>query len=320
MRYTYKWGYTYELNKMGDLQKKILGHMLECTSELENTNHISKALGLAQPTIFKSIRLLEKERYVQTRQENPHGIRTLKLTDKGVTAALLAGEEKNKIYSYLQRRAPSSNILLLMNILKDRNDLDSEWMKSFIGYMLYQKQSTNKSDKKITKELIATLIAGPKNHYVDASKLRRILGPDEIFWLVEELQHKIKYINSIINQLVSEEPNQSKSKRGIILFESPAKIEQLLSEQPSKNKSIFELKLRQPKFANTKVLKSILEKLYSTSAEQQIDSTKDEEFYAYFSELSEALNAYMPSDQLKLQVNQENRELSITPIIKASKE
>jgi hypothetical protein len=186
--------------------------------------------------------------------------------------------------------------------------------------MLYQKQSTNKSDKKITKELIATLIAGPKNHYVDASKLRRILGPDEIFWLVEELQHKIKYINSIINQLVSEEPNQSKSKRGIILFESPAKIEQLLSEQPSKNKSIFELKLRQPKFANTKVLKSILEKLYSTSAEQQIDSTKDEEFYAYFSELSEALNAYMPSDQLKLQVNQENRELSITPIIKASKE
>ena len=93
---------------MGDLQKKILGHMLECTSELENTNHISKALGLAQPTIFKCIRLLEKEKYVQTRQENPHGIRTLKLTDKGVALLYLLGKKKTRSIPILNegRRHP----------------------------------------------------------------------------------------------------------------------------------------------------------------------------------------------------------------------
>src|SRR6185437_12706375 len=89
-----------------------------------------------QPTIFKSIRLLEKLKYVQTRQENPRGIRTLKLTDKGIAAALLAGEDKAKIYSYLERCAPSSLYFLLMNILFDKNDLDTEWMRLIIQHIM----------------------------------------------------------------------------------------------------------------------------------------------------------------------------------------
>jgi len=48
------------------------------------------------------------------------------------------------------------------------------------------------------KELTATLIVGPKNDYVDASKLRRILGRDEIFWLVGELRNKIKYASKLL--------------------------------------------------------------------------------------------------------------------------
>jgi len=86
---------------------------------------------------------LEKDNFIQSKQEFQLGKRTLTLTDKGTAVALFSGNEKDKVYSYLQRRAPSSNIILLMNILRDRNDLDSEWMKLFIEYMLYQKQRIN---------------------------------------------------------------------------------------------------------------------------------------------------------------------------------
>src|SRR5689334_16761349 len=286
---------------MGDLQEKILSHMIDCTSESENTNHISKVLGLSQSTVFESILLLEKGKYVQTQQEYLRGRRMLTLTDKGIAAALFSGNAKDKIYSYLKRRAPSSDILWLMNILRNRNDLDNEWIKSFIGYMLCQKERINESNENIMKELIATLIGGPMNDYVDVSKLRKILGPDEIFWLVEVLKNKIKYTNSIIDQLMSEQPNETKSKPGIILLQSPAKLEQLFSEQSRKDKSILKIESTQPKFANTKALKSILDKFYSTSAEKQKDTTNEQEYYVHLNVLFELLNTCMPSDQLKLQ-------------------
>jgi len=263
--------------------------------------------------------LLEKGKYVQTQQEYLRGRRMLTLTDKGIAAALFSGNAKDKIYSYLKRRTPSSDILWLMNILRNRNDLDNDWIKSFIGYMLCQKERINESNGNIMKELIATLIVGPMNDYVDVSKLRKILGPDEIFWLVEVLKNKIKYTNSIIDQLMSEQPNETKSKPGIILLQGPAEMEQLFSKQSRKDKSILKIESTQPKFANTKALKSILDKFYSTSAEKQKDTTNKQEYYVHLNELFESLNTCIPSDQLKLQINKTDRELSITPIIRASK-
>ncbi|HEY7570096.1 MAG TPA: LysR family transcriptional regulator [Nitrososphaeraceae archaeon] len=312
------------MHKLGSLQEKIIEHMVECPLESENTNHIGKALGLSQPAVFKSIQSLEKDNFILTKQEIHRGKRTLTLTDKGAAAALFSGNEKDNIYSYLQRHAPSSNILLLMSILKDLNDLDSEWIKSFIESMLYQKQRINESGEKIMKELIAALIVGPKNDYVDASKLRRILGAEEKLWLIEALRNKVKYTNSIVNQLMSEEPNETTSKPGIIsiqnLFETPGKSKQLELEEPSKVKSIFKIKLRQPKSANTNALKAILDKLYSTSTEMQKDTTNKQVYYVRWNELSKSLNVFMPSDQVKLQVNKADKEMTITPIIKASEE
>ena len=281
---------------MGDLQKKILGHMLECTSELENTNHISKALGLAQPTIFKSIQLLEKEKYVQTRQENPHGIRTLKLTDKGVAAALVAGEEKDNIYSYLQRRAPSSSMLLLMNIVKDRNDLNSEWMRLFIEHMLCQEQELNESDEKKKEELIAALIAGPQDSFIDANKLRRFLERYEIFRLIEMLRNKIKSTNSIIDQLMSEETNEAKPKPTIMSYRQPRQIFKITG-----------LKLKVG-------LKN------SIPAEIQKCSANEMESDIYRVDLSKLLEALegTQSDKLRIRVNKTDGEMSITPIPKST--
>ena len=97
-----------------------------------------------------------------------------------------------------------------MDIVKDKHDLNSEWMRLFIEHMLCQEQKLNESDEKKKVELIAALIVGPKNGFVDARKLRRYLERDEIFPLIEMLRNKIKYTNSIIDQLMSEETNEAK--------------------------------------------------------------------------------------------------------------
>ena len=194
------------------LQEKIIEHMVECPLESENTNHIGKALDLSQPTVFKSVHLLEQENYIQTEQDYRRGRRTLKLTDKGVAAALISGKGKDKIYSYLQRRAPSSYMLMLMNMVKDRSDLSSEWMRLFIEYMLNRTQKTNELNEKMAEELIATLIVGPKNVFVDAKKLRSILARDQITWLICMLRNKIVSTNSLIDQLTIEESNKEKQK------------------------------------------------------------------------------------------------------------
>lgn len=190
------------MEKLGSLQEKIIEHMVGCPLESENTNHIGKILGLSQPTVFKSIRSLEKDNFIQTKQEFQRGKRTITLTDKGAAAALFSGNEKDKIYAYLRRRLPSSSIILLMDIIKDKNDLDTEWMRLFIEYILSQEQKINESSKMKKEELIATLIACPRNSFVDVKKIRRLLERDEIFCLIEMLRNKIKSTNSIIDRLL----------------------------------------------------------------------------------------------------------------------
>ena len=96
-----------------------------------------------------------------------------------------------------------------MNIIKDRNDSDTEWMRLFIEHMLCQEQMINESDEKKKEELIAALIVGPKNGFVDASKIRRFLERDNILWLIAMLVNKIKLTNSIIDRLMSEETKRN---------------------------------------------------------------------------------------------------------------
>jgi DNA-binding PadR family transcriptional regulator len=295
-------GYTlYQLDKLGKLQKKIIGHMLECTSELENTNHIGKIFGLSQPAIFKSIRLLENENLVQTKQKYVRGRRILTLTDKGAAAALLSGEEKNRIYDYLKRHAPSSFLLLLMNIIKDKNDLNSEWMRLFIEHMLCQEQKLNESDEKKKEELIATLIVGPKNGFVDASKIRRFLERDNILWLIAMLANKIKLTNSIIDRLMSEKPNEAKPKPEVRFW-------QQISDQFTSKLSDDELK--------SAIIKSMTNTFYS-SADIRKDTSKEMVVDFRAKAFYEGL-INMHSDLLRLRVNKADGEVTITPIPKGT--
>ena len=271
----------------------FFGILLRITS-----SHIGKALGLSQPTIFKSIQSLENDKFIQTRQEYQRGKRTLTLTDKGGAVAPFSGNEKGRIHSYLQRRAPSSTLLLLMDIVKDKNDLNSEWMRLFIEHMLCQEQKLNESDEKKKEELIATLIVGPKNGFVDARKLRRLLERSVILRLIEMLRNKIKSTNSIIDQLMSEETNEPKPKPTIMSNRQPLqifKITGLKSKVGLKNSILAEI------LKDT--TKEMVSDIYRVGLSKLLETLEDEK-----------------SDQLRLQVNKADGEMSITPISKRTDE
>jgi hypothetical protein len=103
--------------QLGKLQQRILKHMFECNGHggghpYESVNHIAKALGAAQPTIFKSVRLLIKDNYLISQKVIPlygkrklfrsfGGIRELYLTDKGAATAVILGVTYSQFeYSY----------------------------------------------------------------------------------------------------------------------------------------------------------------------------------------------------------------------------
>jgi hypothetical protein len=50
---------------------------------------------------------------------------------------------------------------------------------------LCQEQKTKESDEKSREELIATLIAGPVNSFVDVKKLRKLLERDKRIRLID---------------------------------------------------------------------------------------------------------------------------------------
>jgi len=77
-------------------------------------------------------------------------------------------------------------------------------------------------------------------------------------------------------------------------------LEQLESEEPSKAKSI--IRVGQPKIANAKNPRSILDKFYSTSVEKQKVTSDDQEYYVFWNDLSRMLKTHIQSDQLRLQV------------------
>ena len=52
-----------------------------------------------------------------------------------------------------------------MDIVKDKHDLNSEWMRLFIEHMLCQEQKLNESDEKKKVELIADFNSWSKERF-----------------------------------------------------------------------------------------------------------------------------------------------------------
>jgi DNA-binding MarR family transcriptional regulator len=145
-------GYTDEL---GELQQRILKHIFECTSKSENASHIAKSLGLAQPTVFKSIKSLLQENYLESQQKAKRTEKTLTLTDKGAaTAVVTLGATFDQFENHYKRQR-HSDIQMMLQLIKrifktpEKRDL---FIKKSMEYAFKNKYFEGTTIRQLTEE------------------------------------------------------------------------------------------------------------------------------------------------------------------------
>jgi hypothetical protein len=90
--------------ELGEVQQKILRHFFDCKDkEPESVSHISMKLGLLQPSVYRSVDLLIKEKYLIKEGQYTHGEKELIVTGKGAAAAVLLGITNDHLIDYFRR-------------------------------------------------------------------------------------------------------------------------------------------------------------------------------------------------------------------------
>jgi hypothetical protein len=95
---------SYKMIELGEVQQKILRHFFDCKDkEPESVSHISMKLGLLQPSVYRSVDLLIKEKYLIKEGQYTHGEKELIVTGKGAAAAVLLGITNDHLIDYFRR-------------------------------------------------------------------------------------------------------------------------------------------------------------------------------------------------------------------------
>jgi hypothetical protein len=80
------------LEHLRDLQQKILKHLLGCNNEgVESSSHIARTLHAHQPAVHRSVNALMKKEYLVKEKKCVQWAKSVILTSKGATAAVLLG-------------------------------------------------------------------------------------------------------------------------------------------------------------------------------------------------------------------------------------
>jgi DNA-binding MarR family transcriptional regulator len=142
-----------DYTKLGDLQQKILKHIFTCKSKTENTTHIAKSLGLAQPTVRKSVESLIKEGYLNARQEHKRAKKILGLTPTGAASVMALGVTFEEIERWARRsNLGKADFAALENVKRVITDphIRDLWYQKCMQYALKNNYFENNKIKNLT--------------------------------------------------------------------------------------------------------------------------------------------------------------------------
>jgi hypothetical protein len=178
--------------ELGEVQQKILRHFFDCKDkEPESVSHISMKLGLLQPSVYRSVDLLIKEKYLIKEGQYTHGEKELIVTEKGAAAAVLLGITNDHLIDYFRKlkrkySSPSDEIQNLQHLIDDEVQFFQHFKQMIIG-------KPDKQDLLIRKMMEYFL----KNNYFDESGNAKRLSPDEFKMLLTYVA--IAYHNALGN-------------------------------------------------------------------------------------------------------------------------
>jgi hypothetical protein len=106
---------SYNPLELGEVQQKILKHFFECGEKLENVSHISKALGVLQPSVQRSVGELIKNHYLIRDTEYAKGKKQLLVTEKGAAAAIFLGINLDQLETFSKKHHLNASLSFLQN-------------------------------------------------------------------------------------------------------------------------------------------------------------------------------------------------------------
>jgi predicted transcriptional regulator len=102
----------YSVLRLSTAQEKILKHFFECSVVApEGVSHISRSIGLLQPSVHRSVSSLIKSGYIikentRTRKKGKMSFeKPLYVTEKGAAAAVVLGVTLDQLENYLNKFA-----------------------------------------------------------------------------------------------------------------------------------------------------------------------------------------------------------------------
>ena len=193
------------ISELGDVQRKILRHFFKCKDTgPESVSHISKEIGILQPSVYRSAIVLINNKYLLKENVYTVGEKTLILTEKGAAAAVLLGITNDQLMDYfkkIRRDYPSArdnvqffqqfNQMTNIREPRKRDVLIRKMMEYLLKYNYFNELGSAKIPPDEFKKLLT---------YV-AIEYRNILGkPRTISDIVKQYGLDKKQLIDILNQ------------------------------------------------------------------------------------------------------------------------
>jgi hypothetical protein len=195
----------YISSELGDVQRKILKHFFKCKDTgPESVSHISKEIGILQPSVYRSANVLIKNKYLLKENVYTVGKKTLISTEKGAAAAVLLGITNDQLIYYfkkIRRDYPSArdNVQFFhqfnqMISIREPGKRDV-LIRKMMEYLLKNNYFNELGSVKISSDEFKKLLT-----YV-AIEYRNIVGkPRTISNIVEQYGLNKKQLIDILNQ------------------------------------------------------------------------------------------------------------------------
>lgn len=197
----------YRLPKLGELQVRILTHMLSCDL-VENVSHISRAVNALQPVVFQSTKVMMEEGIITKTAISNSNKKQLSLTDKGLATAVLTGIKHKKLDEFFDMSGERFKFFEAILQQKQGPSRQRALLKKALEYMVehgwYDRKI--KLDQNQILDLFGYLVP---YMLTDASEVRNVVGLMEKFGvdkkvfgqaLLDKLKARLASTAAVVNE------------------------------------------------------------------------------------------------------------------------
>lgn len=197
--------------ELGDLQQKILKHLIECQDNGESVSNVSKELQTLQPAVFRSIKYLIDNGYLTKDKRYRRGEKLVSLTSKGAAAAVMLGTTYKQFENFAKKKNSVSDLRLFLFYIRDPGKQDIIFKKA-VEYLLNNNGFDNEGNVntgKLTGELLLHIATEINTIFDDTRTLKEFVEKYNLDKeaLRNKLEERKRNIESLIEQLAESSTN-----------------------------------------------------------------------------------------------------------------